>query len=56
MSWATLAKEGLVQGQTVQIMPRGHSMQGRVYDGDLVTVEPCKPSTLMVGDIVLAEI
>ena len=54
MSWATFAKEALAKGQTVQIKPRGHSMKGKVNDGDLVTVQPCDPTELKVGDIVLA--
>lgn len=56
MSWAKYAKEALARGETVQIKPRGHSMQGKVSDGDLVTVEPCDPSTLAVGDIVLVRV
>ena len=56
MSWAKYAKEGLARGETVQIKPRGHSMKGKVNDGDHVTVEPCDPSTLAVGDIVLVRV
>jgi len=56
MSWAKYAKEALARGETVQIRPRGHSMMGKVNDGDLVTVEPCDPSTLTVGDIVLVRV
>lgn len=56
MSWAKYAKEALARGETVQIKPRGHSMKGKVNDGDLVTVEPCDLSTLAVGDIVLVHI
>lgn len=56
MSWAKYPKEALARGETVQIKPRGHSMKGKVNDGDLVTVEPCDPSTLTVGDIVLVRV
>jgi len=28
-------------------------MHGRVEDGDLVTLEPCDPATLKIGDVVL---
>ena len=56
MSWAKFAIEKLKQGETVQIRPRGHSMKGRVNDGDLVTVAPCKPEELSVGDIVLVRV
>ena len=56
MSWALFAKEALRRGETVQIKPRGHSMKGKVNDGDLVTVEPVAPETLAVGDIVLVRV
>ena len=52
MSWAKFAIEKLKKGETIQIRPRGHSMKGKVNDGDLVTVAPCKPEELSVGDIV----
>lgn len=42
MSWAKFAIEKLKKGETVQVRPRGHSMKGKVNDGDLVTVAPCK--------------
>ena len=53
MSWALHAKNALREGKSVQIKPRGHSMTGKVNDGDLVTLEPSDPSSLKVGDIVL---
>lgn len=56
MSWAKFAIEGLRQGKTVQIKPRGHSMKGKVNDGDLVTVEPVSAETLAAGDIVLVRV
>lgn len=56
MSWAKYAIEQLKQGQTVQIRPRGHSMTGKVNDGDLVTVTPAPTDTLEVGDIVLVRV
>ena len=31
-------------------------MKGRVNDGDLVTVAPCAPDSLAVGDIVLVRV
>ncbi|MBB6052380.1 hypothetical protein [Armatimonas rosea] len=52
MSWAKFAIEGLQRGETVQIRPRGHSMKGRVNDGQLVTVAPVALSELSVGDVV----
>jgi len=56
MSWAAFAKEALRRGETVQIKPRGHSMKGKVNDGDLVTLEPVLPESLAVGDIVLVRV
>jgi len=56
MSWAKHAIEGLREGQTVQVRPRGHSMKGKVNDGALVTLSPCNPSALNVGDIVLVKV
>jgi hypothetical protein len=56
MSWAKFAIEALKKGETVQIRPRGHSMRGRLDDGNLVTVEPCDPETLQAEDIVLVRV
>ncbi len=56
MSWAKFAIEALQKGQTVQVKPRGHSMKGKVNDGDIVTLEPCAPEDLAVGDIVLVRV
>lgn len=56
MSWATYAKEALRRGETVRARPRGHSMTGKVNDGDYVTLAPCDPDTLSVGDIVLVRV
>ncbi len=53
MSWARHAKEALRRGETVHVRPRGHSMTGKVNDGNRVTLAPCDPTTLEVGDIVL---
>ncbi len=54
--WATVAFESLVRGESVQVRPRGHSMRGRIDDGALVTLEPCRADELVVGDIVLARV
>jgi len=56
MSWAKFAIEALRRNETVQIRPRGHSMRGKVNDGNLVTLEPCDPLTLQVDDIVLVKV
>jgi SOS-response transcriptional repressor LexA len=56
MGWADFAREALRRGETVQIRPRGHSMKGKVNDGDLVTLQPCVPEELAVGEIVLVRV
>jgi phage repressor protein C with HTH and peptisase S24 domain len=56
MGWATHACETLRRGETVTLRPRGNSMAGRVNDGDRVTVAPCNPSALRVGDVVLVRV
>ena len=56
MNWATFAIEKLRDGQQAQIKPRGHSMTGKVNDGDLVTLQPCSPEQLQVDDIVLMQV
>jgi len=56
MSWAKFAIEALQRGETVQIRPRGHSMKGKINDGDLVTIAPCEPGTLEVGAILLVRV
>lgn len=53
MNWASFAIAALARGETAQIRPRGHSMRGRVNDGDLVTLEPADPASLKVDDVVL---
>lgn len=56
MSWAKQAIETLAKGENAKVRPRGHSMKGKVEDGALVTLEPCDPATLSVGDIVLVRV
>ncbi len=56
MSWARHAKEALRRGETVTVRPRGNSMRGKVNDGATVTIEPCEPTSLQVGDIVLVRV
>jgi len=56
MSWAKFAIEALQQGKTAQIKPRGHSMRGKVNDGEHVTLEPCNPEALKPDDIVLVRV
>ena len=56
MGWATFAIEALRQGQTVKITPHGHSMRGKVNDGDTVTLAPVDPASVAVGDGVLVRV
>lgn len=56
MSWALHAKEALRRGERVMVRPRGHSMKGKVNDGDLVTLAPVDPATLRQGDVVLVRV
>lgn len=54
--WAATAVEALSRGESIQVRPRGDSMRGRIEDGSLVTLAPCNPTQLVVGDIVLARV
>lgn len=53
MGWSTVASEALKKGQTVKVRPRGHSMQPKICDGDLVTIAPCDSATIEKGDVVM---
>jgi hypothetical protein len=55
-TWATEAYEALAAGRSVQVRPRGNSMSGRIEDGALVTLEPCRAEDLAVGDVVLVRV
>jgi hypothetical protein len=56
MYWQEEALKALEEGRTVQVRPRGHSMTGRIGDGDLVILKPCATEELIVGAIVLVRI
>ena len=57
MSWAAQAIKTLSEGKPAQIRPRGHSMTGRINDGDLVTLLPVTdPSVLVVDTAVLCRV
>ncbi len=56
MSWAAAAIQKLQNGETATIRPRGHSMTGKVNDGNLVTLSPADPKSLKTGDIVLVKV
>jgi len=52
-SFVKVCTELLRLGHQVQFKAPGHSMYPTICDGDLITVEPIKPSDLSVGDIIL---
>ena len=56
MGWATQAITRLQAGETALLRPRGHSMAGRVSDGDVVTVTPYGETEPQVGDVVLVKV
>ena len=56
MGWADGHIARLARGETVQFRPRGHSMTGKVNDGQLCTVEPIGSQAIAVGDIVLCRV
>lgn len=57
MGWAGGHIARLALGETVQFRPRGHSMTGKVNDGQLCTVAPFHGDhALSVGDIVLCRV
>jgi hypothetical protein len=56
MGWATGHIARLKQGLTVSFRPRGSSMRGKIESGQLCTVAPVEPSTLVVDDIVLCKV
>jgi hypothetical protein len=56
MGWALFHITKLKLGETVSFRPKGNSMQGKIESGQLCTIQPCDPSTLEVGDIVLCKV
>jgi hypothetical protein len=46
----------LQRGETVLIRPHGQSTRPKVRDWARVTVSPCRPEELRVGDIVLVSV
>jgi hypothetical protein len=56
MGWASHYIEKLRAGEPVSFRPRGNSMRGRIESGQLCTVVPVDPTTLIVGDIVLCKV
>jgi hypothetical protein len=56
VGWASEHIAKLVSGKTVQFRPHGHSMTGKVDNGQLVTVAPLSETRLVVGDVVLCRV
>lgn len=57
MGWATHHIARLIEGETVQFRPRGHSMSGKIESGQLCTVQPVDDhDALNAGDIVLCKV
>jgi hypothetical protein len=56
MGWASGHIQRLLAGETVSFRPRGHSMSPRIESGQLCTVTPVDPATLVAGDIVLCKV
>ncbi|WP_046867119.1 hypothetical protein [Microvirga massiliensis] len=56
MSWATDYITKLLQGETVNFRPRGHSMVPLIQSGQLCTVEPLNDRLLSRGSIVLCKV
>jgi hypothetical protein len=56
MGWAAGHIQMLKEGETVSFRPRGNSMAGKIESGQLCTVVPVDPATLVVGDIVLCKV
>ena len=56
MSWAAAAIARLQRGEGATVRPRGHSMAGKVEDGDTVTLAPLEERSLVPGDVVLVRV
>ncbi len=57
MSWARALITDLARGESVVARPRGHSMRGRVADGERVVIAPIAPDRpLAVDEVVLCRV
>ena len=54
--WANAAYQVLRRGETVKVRPHGHSMSGRISNGDLATLQPCRAEDVSAGNMVLVRI
>lgn len=55
MGWVLQALAELSAGREAKVRPRGHSMRGRIEDGELVTIAPVEAPDVRVGDAVLVK-
>ena len=55
-SWANRYIEQLRQGRAVTFRPRGKSMEGKIEDGQLISVHPLDKTIPAVGNIVLCTV
>lgn len=56
MSWAKNAIAKLREGKCAIVRPRGHSMEPRIKDGQLVVIESCKIEDVKIDDVVLVTV
>jgi hypothetical protein len=53
--FSEMLEETLNRGHSIRFRVPGDSMYPTICDDDLITVEPIKPATVIVGDIILYE-
>jgi signal peptidase I len=53
--FSEMLEETLNRGHSIRFCAPGGSMYPTICDGDLITVEPIKPATVIAGDIILYE-
>ena len=53
--FSEMLEETLTRGHSICFRAPGDSMYPTICDDDLITVEPIKPATVLVGDIILYE-
>jgi signal peptidase I len=51
--FSLMLEETLDQGNSIRFRAPGDSMYPTICDGDLITVQPIKPSDVIVGDVIL---
>ena len=51
--FSLMLEETLYRGNSIRFRAPGDSMYPTICDGDLITVQPIKPSDIIIGDIIL---